>query len=197
MKKVPTAGFTLVELMVVIGIIGILSSILYANFGSARGSGRDAERQADVQNLQVAIELYKKQNGRYPAQGCNLSGIANERDCGTVPYIVALAPEFISVLPRDPQRGTAEGYSYVTNTAGTTFKVMAQNTVETIVTSNHKLLSCDIGINGICVPPSSVTTPVCMTSNSRFQRSYGAWGGYADGATDTLVKLNTANVICR
>lgn len=186
-------GFTLVELMVVISIISILSAILYANFGSARSTGRDAKRQSDVQNLQTAIELYKKQNGRYPTQGCGTTGSTFSSESGCATYITGLAPEFISVLPRDPHRGSAAGYSYITNTAGTTFKVMAQDTVEgEIVTTTSKLRSCDVGTSGLCS-----ATGVCSETNARFKKTYGAWGGYADGATDAAVKSATAAIICK
>jgi len=202
MKNTSRRGFSIVELMVVISIIAILSSILYANFGNARGSGRDAKRQSDVRNLQTAIELYKKEFGRYPTEGCadsNSDGFSSEVECGALPYVIGLAPTFISVLPRDPRRGTAQGYAYNTNATSTVFKVMAINTVEgPNVTATHALLSCDIGTSGLCVPPSVTVTPaVCLTTDSRFQRSFGAWGGFADGANDTAVRTNTAAVICQ
>lgn len=195
MKKLSSAGFTLVELMVVISIIGILSAIVYANFGSARASSRDAERKSDIRNLQTAIELYKKQYNRYPVQGCGSAGVtmASEKACGATPYITGLAPEFMSVLPRDPGRGTAEGYSYLTNTNGTVFKVMAQNTVETeVVTATSQFRSCDVGASGLC-PLSGV----CAPTNDRFKKSYGAWGGYADAANDAAVKTATALILCQ
>jgi prepilin-type N-terminal cleavage/methylation domain-containing protein len=194
MKRTLHTGFTLVELLVVISIIAILATIAYANFTDARVGGRDAKRQSDVQNLQVAIELYKKQNGRYPVAGCGVSAgsIASESACAT--YIIGISPLFISVLPRDPLRGPAAGYSYVTNAVGTTFKVMALNTVEgAAVTDSNPQRRCDIVPNGLCTPPSGV----CAPGSSDFQTTYAAWGGYADGATDTIVRSNTADIICQ
>lgn len=194
MKKVlkSKAGFTLIELMVVIGIIGVLSTIVYANLGSARGSSRNAERQSDIRNLQTAIELYKKQYGTYPTAGCGTSPLVIvSESCPT--YIENLAPEFISVLPKDPQRGSAAGYSYVTNSAGTVFKVMALDTVESeVVTVDHDFRSCDTGTNGICA-----VTGVCSPSSARYQKSYAAWGGYADGDDEAEVRVSSAAVLCK
>lgn len=51
-------GFTLIELMVVIGIIGLLASIAVAAFGPARGSGRDASVKANLAQIQVQGSLY-------------------------------------------------------------------------------------------------------------------------------------------
>lgn len=59
-------GFTLLELLVVIGIIGLLASILVLNLTSARRRARDTKRVADVRNLQTAAEDYFGKNGRYP-----------------------------------------------------------------------------------------------------------------------------------
>ena len=60
-------GFTLLELLVVIGIIGLLASILVINLTSARRRARDTKRVADVRNLQTANEDYYGKNGKYPS----------------------------------------------------------------------------------------------------------------------------------
>ena len=59
-------GFTLVELLVVIGIIGILSTMAVVSLNSARGKARDAKRVYDVKQLQTALELYFEDQGSYP-----------------------------------------------------------------------------------------------------------------------------------
>ncbi len=60
-------GFTLLELLVVIGIIGLLASILVVNLTGARRRARDTKRIADVRGLQTAAEDYYGKNGKYPA----------------------------------------------------------------------------------------------------------------------------------
>lgn len=183
-------GFTLVELMVVVSIIGVLAAIVYANVGAASPKARDAERQADIRNLQTAIEQYKQKNGRYPAMGCVPGGdqISSESDCAT--YVASLSPQFITVLPKDTRRGTNPGYSYVTNTDGTSYKVMAVGTVESeTVTSAHPMKSCDT--------TADICNGSCGIGATLQSRSYGLWGGYADGANDAAVKTATALVICK
>jgi type II secretion system protein G len=186
-------GFTLIELMVVVAIIAILATIVYANVGGASPKARDAERQADLRNLQTAIEQYKNKNGRYPSMGCapGSDQISSESDCAT--YVAALSPEFITVLPKDTKRDTNEGYAYVTNTDGTSYKVMALNSVESeTVTANHPFKRCENSGAGICG-----TSGVCAPSNSSYQKTYALWGGFADGADDAAVKTATAQVICK
>jgi len=133
-KKSPK-GFTLIELMVTISIIGILSAIVYANFGGARAAARDDIRKTDLKNLQLALELYKAQNGQYPS-GCNgaiWSGeviVGGSLDCNnnSSNYIPLLIPDFIAALPRDPNQRSGRGYIYQSN--GTSYKFVAHRSME-------------------------------------------------------------------
>ncbi|MDP2638860.1 MAG: prepilin-type N-terminal cleavage/methylation domain-containing protein [Candidatus Azambacteria bacterium] len=59
-------GFTLLELLVVIGIIGLLASILVVNLSSARRRARDTKRVSDVRAMQTAVEDYYGKNAFYP-----------------------------------------------------------------------------------------------------------------------------------
>ncbi len=60
-------GFTLIELMVVITIIGLLASTVLASLTTARAKARDAARVQVVKELQKALELYRNANGgNYP-----------------------------------------------------------------------------------------------------------------------------------
>ena len=64
-------GFTLVELMVVIVIIGLLATIVVINVLPLGDKGRITKAKADISSIQGALDLYKLQNGSYPttAQG--------------------------------------------------------------------------------------------------------------------------------
>jgi len=69
MKK----GFTLMELLIVIAIIGILVSVSVASYSSAQKKGRDARRHTDLKALQNAWEqYYADNNGNYPSS-CSVS----------------------------------------------------------------------------------------------------------------------------
>ncbi len=185
-------GFTLVELLVTITVIGILAAIVYGNVGQANPKARDVERQADLRNLQNAIEQYKRKVGRYPVMGYpGGDGLSSEADGGT--YITGLAPEYIPVLPKDTRRvNPTLGYSYVTNTDGTSYKIMAVGTVESeTVTNTHPMKRCETSGVGICG-----TSGVCSPSDATYQRTYALWGGFADGANDAAVRSATAAVIC-
>ncbi len=66
MKNKKERGFTLLELLVVIGIIGLLASILVVNLTGARKRARDTKRIGDIRNLQIALEDYYGKNAKYP-----------------------------------------------------------------------------------------------------------------------------------
>jgi prepilin-type N-terminal cleavage/methylation domain-containing protein len=60
------SGFTLVELLVVMAIIGILSVVTLANFSTSQAKGRDAQRKSDLKQISIALEAYYADHGAYP-----------------------------------------------------------------------------------------------------------------------------------
>lgn len=110
-------GFTLIELLVVIAIIGVLSTLLVANFGAARERARDAQRKADLRNLQTALRLYYNDYGHYPVgtgtiEGCDDGTIS----CDWGGSWTTTSQTYMSVMPEDPN--PTEDYDY--QSAGTT-----------------------------------------------------------------------------
>lgn len=60
-------GFTLLELMIVIAIIGILSAIAIPNFLDLTDEAKAARIQADLSTVGAAVEMYYAKNGKYPS----------------------------------------------------------------------------------------------------------------------------------
>jgi prepilin-type N-terminal cleavage/methylation domain-containing protein len=58
-------AFSLVELLVVVAIIGILSTVVFVSYGGSQARSRDSKRRADVQQIAQAMELYKADNKVY------------------------------------------------------------------------------------------------------------------------------------
>src|SRR3990172_371808 len=64
--KTKKSGFTLIEVLIVVAIIGLLASIVLVGLGAFRGRGRDARRIADIRETQNALELFYTKNNSYP-----------------------------------------------------------------------------------------------------------------------------------
>lgn len=60
-------GFTIIELLVVIVIIGILVALALPNLFAAQARGRDTDRKNELKNAQQKLETYFQDNGEYPA----------------------------------------------------------------------------------------------------------------------------------
>ena len=99
-------GFTLIELLVVVSLIGVLATLVLANFNAARQRGRDAQRKSDLRSLQAALRLYYNDHGKYPAgangviMGCGATA-DTACDWGTGSF-AAGTQTYMSTLPDDP-----------------------------------------------------------------------------------------------
>jgi len=59
-------GFTLVEMLIVIAIIAVLSTLILRGIGGALPKSRDARRIGDLRNVQSSLELFYSKQGTYP-----------------------------------------------------------------------------------------------------------------------------------
>ncbi|MEI9913478.1 MAG: prepilin-type N-terminal cleavage/methylation domain-containing protein [Candidatus Saccharibacteria bacterium] len=60
-------GFTIIELLIVIIVIGILAAIVISTYSGIQVKQRNSKRQTDVQALQTQLEAFYSQNGYYPS----------------------------------------------------------------------------------------------------------------------------------
>jgi prepilin-type N-terminal cleavage/methylation domain-containing protein len=110
-------GFTLIEILVVIAIIGLIAGTVTAALNSARAKGRDARRLRDIKQVAIALEQYADATGAYPVQTTATAGAA-AAVLGTA--LSSLSPTYIDALPADPQSPTYK-YYYVTSASGLSY----------------------------------------------------------------------------
>lgn len=119
-------GFTLIELLVVIVIISILATLLLANFVGVRQRGRDGQRKSDIRQLQTALEVYRADNGQYPANA-NAIYTSNCTASGVGPAFTytngGTTITYMQKLPCDPL--THGNYTYSTPDGGVTYSLYA------------------------------------------------------------------------
>jgi len=97
-------GFTIVELLIVIVVIGILATITIVAYNGIQQRGRDAQRRSDISTIAKALELYYTDKGYYPSGGGSTSinsGWSTTADASW-PNLATALQDYIKTLPRDP-----------------------------------------------------------------------------------------------
>jgi prepilin-type N-terminal cleavage/methylation domain-containing protein len=114
-------GFTLMEILVVLAIVSVLSSVVMVSVSNARENARDKKRISDVAQLELALRIYVEQYGSDIdcEQGVYIDGTTAARSTGTCVdgvQILGFIDSFLSTVPADPKGpGDADYYYYFDN----------------------------------------------------------------------------------
>ncbi|MFO1280119.1 MAG: type II secretion system major pseudopilin GspG [Burkholderiaceae bacterium] len=92
-------GFTLIELMVVLVIIGVLAALIVPNVLDRADDARTTAARTDVANLMQALKLYKLDNQRYPTAEQGLRALVSKPTVNPVP---PNWKPYVEKLPNDP-----------------------------------------------------------------------------------------------
>jgi general secretion pathway protein G len=81
----PRAGFTLLEIIVVVFILGLLAAIVAPRIIGRTDDARIAEAKVQIKNLETALKLFKLDNGFYPATEQGLAALVEKPTTGQIP----------------------------------------------------------------------------------------------------------------
>jgi len=130
-------GFTFIELLVALSIIGLLATVIMAGAEATRKSARVAQRVSDMKQVQNALDLYYANNKAYPSTSGVYRGVCpgfNGGGAYTVNnglVIPGLAPEYIIAVPVDPQSNiTSDTNCYLYTSNGTDYAFLVHRVTE-------------------------------------------------------------------
>src|SRR5271170_1114043 len=114
-------GFTLIEIMVVILILGLLATIVVQSLRGAADKAKRTKAQADLAEIKTALDRYYLDNGYYPTTDQGLQALVSAPTSGRTPanYV---SGGYISRLPPDPWGNAyfykSDGNSYILKSFG-------------------------------------------------------------------------------
>ncbi|MBU1322442.1 prepilin-type N-terminal cleavage/methylation domain-containing protein [Patescibacteria group bacterium] len=129
---VVSKGFTLLELLVVISIIGIIMAIGSVSFSTAQKKGRDSRRQGDMKAIQKSLEEYYALTNGYPASVT--SG-------GSITY---LTNTLMNQVPDDPKTPGTYLYTVDAGVAKTLYCLCA-------IVENASAANASGNASGVCI----------------------------------------------
>lgn len=83
MKKSLKKGFSIAEIVVVIGVMALLTTLIYTSLDGSKRQSRDQKRVAEISSVRLALEEFYARNKYYPGQ------------------LSSIVPQYLSVLPTE------------------------------------------------------------------------------------------------
>lgn len=180
------SGFTIVELLIVIVVIGILAAITVVAYNGIQARGRDAQRLSDIKSIVKAIEIYRINNGVYPPYTAttNASGWEVSTDGSNATNFLSplVTSGVISKVPLDPTNtglSTALNPSWSANNYEYFYIRYAAGTYGCNVSSGDFYVVGVARMDTVSSGQAHVNSPGFLCSGFNWQTK-GAWvsGGY-------------------
>lgn len=125
-------GFTLVELLVVMAILGVLVTLVATGFRTAQMRGRDAQRKSDLKELANSMEVFYSDHGKYPSDsgGKIVACPYDEASSGTCAWGASEFTDgstvYFKVIPKDPISSLNYYYRVVPGSNNQKFQLFAR-----------------------------------------------------------------------
>ena len=159
-------GFTLLELLIVIAIIGLLTAIILVAVDASKAKARDVGRATQLQEFMKALELYYIEHGVYPADGVADAGAAIPLIQGGGVGNALAASGYLSFVPPDPEYSLNNGYLYCASNDRKSIAILV-NTEQDKGGTDY----CSVSIgrlrysSGMCTVPQPAGGPVTGLAN--------------------------------
>ncbi len=157
-------GFTIVELLIVIVVIGILAAITIVAYSGIQDRAKYAREQSDISSLNKLINLYYVDNGSYPSTGGSAFAGNSTGWSQAANFVPGIVPTYAPSIPQMPS-STDVNNSYIYVSDGTNYKLVRYS-----------------GSAGLPTPERTnniLADPVRNTN-----AAYGAWGYWTNGAAN-------------
>ncbi|USN96152.1 MAG: prepilin-type N-terminal cleavage/methylation domain-containing protein [Candidatus Nomurabacteria bacterium] len=136
-------GFTIVELLIVIVVIGILAAIVVVAYNGVTTHAADAKRSDELTSLVKVLEIYHAEHGAYPLCGATGPDTTHALTSGTVSSCLAddLVPTYISTMPADPVDSGSNIYYYAAGYQKTGTTTFVGNNTDNFILGNKQATS--------------------------------------------------------
>ena len=153
-SKQKQTGFTIIELLVVIVVIGILATVIIIAYNGAQDRARFASYRSDISRINDAIQVYFGEKGSYPYDA-SVGSTPGSSYCitGTTSFMsnTGLAPSYINPMPKVSSVPNGTYYAYCWKGAGDEYKLIR------LVSSPNTLPSVEQSSKDITIDPSRST----------------------------------------
>jgi general secretion pathway protein G len=147
-RKSKSSGFTLVEILIVVIILGILAAIVIPQFTNASNDARNNSVASTLQTLRGQLELYKIQHADTPpafaSMWTNLLNASNTTGTTTAGATTATYPlgPYVQAAPINPANGNSTVAAAAATTAGWVYTVSgSQYTIQAVDTTGDTVLT--------------------------------------------------------
>jgi prepilin-type N-terminal cleavage/methylation domain-containing protein len=117
-------GFTIVELLVVIIVIGILAGVVTMSYQNSKTKTRFASYRNDITRINEALATYNSTTGKFPVGSASASGCVDYTPANAN-FIPGLVPTYLSPMPQPTNYNSGENYyTYCWGGNGTDYKIL-------------------------------------------------------------------------
>lgn len=158
-RELDDGGFTIVELLIVIVVIGILAAITIVAFNGIQARAAYTAYKSDIQSINKAIQLYYADNGSYPTNGTSTCSVGNTTS--NVDFVFNLVPTYLAKTPVPRNYGN-NYYAYCHRADGSNYKLI-------------RLVSGGSTLPDVEMADTAMLDPVRTSPASPTTRAWGYW----------------------